>query len=38
MNDNDPPLTARQCLGLYVGIPLFMLVGLALIALPWLLG
>lgn len=38
MNDNEPPLTLRQRLGLYVGIPLFILIGLALIALPWLLG
>lgn len=38
MNDNDPPLTLRQRIGLYVGIPLFMLAGLALIALPLLLG
>lgn len=37
MNDNDPPLTLRERLGLYVIVPFFVVAGLALIALPWLL-
>jgi len=37
VNDNRPPLTPRERVGLYVGVPLFFVAGLALIALPWLL-